>query len=162
MFREMRRFKQKLEKAECEEILLSGAEGVLALQGDDGYPYAVPLNYIYKDGAIYFHCAKAGHKIDAIKQCDKASFCVINKKDIVQEKYTTFFKSVIVFGRMSEVEDEKEKFDSVKALTEKLCPDYKDGIDEEINKDWSRLNLLKMTVEHMSGKQAIELVKKCE
>ncbi|MCQ2479670.1 MAG: pyridoxamine 5'-phosphate oxidase family protein [Clostridia bacterium] len=160
MFREMRRFRQKLTEKECEAILLKGADGVLALIGDEGYPYTVPLNYVYKDGALYFHCAKEGHKIDAIKNCDKASFCIVDKNDIVQEKYTTFFRSVVVFGRMSEVDDDKEKFDSVKALTEKLCPDFKAGIEDEINKDWNRLNLLKMTVEHMSGKQAIELVKK--
>lgn len=160
MFRDMRRFKQKLTERECEEVLFRGTDGVLALCGDEGYPYTVPLNFVYKDGAIYFHCAKDGHKIDAIKNCDKASFCVVDKNDIVQEKYTTFFKSVIVFGRMSEVEDENEKYEGAKALTEKLCSDFKDGIDEEIERFNSRLNILKLTVEHMSGKQAIELVEK--
>ena len=155
----MRRFKQELSHDECEKILFDGREGVLALSGDEGYPYAVPLNYVYSGGAIYFHCAGSGHKIDAIKKCDKASFCVIEKGDIVQEKYTTFFRSVIVFGRISEVNDEKEKYDGIKTLTEKYCPDYKDGIEAAIEKEWNRLNMLKLEIEHMSGKQAIELVK---
>lgn len=158
MFRDMRRFRQKLSQAECEKILANGKDGVLALSGDDGYPYAVPLNYVYKDGFIYFHCAKQGHKIDAIKKNGKCSFCVIAKSDVVQEKYTTFFKSVIVFGRICEVADDSEKHDSVKTLTEKYCPDYKDGIEAAIEKEWKPLNILKLEIEHMSGKQAIELV----
>lgn len=158
--RPMRRFKQELDKNECEAILERGKEAVLALSGDEGYPYAVPLNYIYKDGEVYFHCAKSGHKIDAINRCDKASMCVIDKGDIVQEKYTTYFRSVIVFGRISEITDDDEKYEKVKILTEKYCPDYKDGIDDAIKKEWKALNVLKLKVEHMSGKQAIELVNK--
>ena len=160
MFREMRRFRQKLGEEECKEILTRGREGVLALSGDDGYPYAVPLNFVYYNGALYFHCAKAGHKIDALRKDGRASFCVIDKADVVQEKYTTFFRSVIVFGKISEVEDDSEKYAAAKTLTEKYCPDYAEGIPEEIEKEWGRLNILKLTVEHLSGKQAIELVPK--
>lgn len=156
----MRRFRQKLSDDECRQILESGKDGVLALSGDDGYPYAVPLNYVYYNGAVYFHCAKSGHKIDAIKKCDKASFCVIAKDDIVGEKYTSYFKSVIVFGRISEIADDSEKYDSAKALAEKYCPDFKDGIPAEIEREWKALNVLKFTVEHMSGKQAKELITK--
>ncbi len=159
MFRKMRRFRQELSNEECEKILNEGKDGVLALSGDDGYPYAVPLNYYYSDGNIYFHCAKDGHKIDAVRRCDKASFCVIAKSDVIQEKYTTYYKSVIAFGRISEITDDKEKYDAVKALTEKYCPDFKDGIPEEIEKEWKPLNMLKFRTEHISGKQAKELVK---
>ena len=77
MFREMRRKRQALSKEACEQILKDGKTGVLALLGDDDYPYTVPLNYCYENGKLYFHCAKSGHKIDAVKKCAQASFCVI-------------------------------------------------------------------------------------
>ena len=78
----------------------------LALLGDNDYPYAVPISYVYHDGKLYFHSALAGHKVDAILKCDKASFCVIEKDDVQPEKYTTFFRSVIAFGRIHIIEDE--------------------------------------------------------
>ena len=82
MFREMRRKRQLLPQEQALEILENNTSGVLALSGDGGYPYAVPMSYVYNDGKIYFHCAKAGHKIDAIRSCDKASFCVVRTKYI--------------------------------------------------------------------------------
>lgn len=159
MFRPMRRFKQELSKSDCEAILYSGKDGVLALSGDDGYPYVVPLNYVYYNGCVYFHCALSGHKIDAIKNNDKASFCVIDKRDIIQEKYTTFFRSVILFGKICEVTDENEKIECTKVIAEKYSPDFKNGISREIEKSEKHLNALRLDIEHMSGKQAIELVK---
>ena len=99
MFREMRRNKQQLSCEECEEILRKSTAGVLAVSGDDGYPYAVPLSYVYCDNKIYFHSAKSGHKIDGIKNNSKVSFCVIAKDEIIPEKFTTYFRSVIVFGK---------------------------------------------------------------
>ena len=160
MFREMRRFRQKLGEEECKAILTVGREGVLALNGDGGYPYTVPLNFVYYNGALYFHCAKEGHKIDALRKDGRASFCVIDKADVIQEKYTTFFRSVIAFGIIIEVDDDSEKYEAVKTLTEKYCPDYADGIPAEIEKEWSRLNILKLEIGHLSGKQSIELVPK--
>ena len=106
MFREMRRKRQKLSKEECEEILFRGTSGVLAVSGDDGYPYAVPLSYLYENGKIFFHCAKTGHKLDSIHRNEKASFCVIDQDQIVPEEYTTYFRSVIVFGRIRVMEED--------------------------------------------------------
>ena len=99
MFREMRRKKQVLSKEECELVLERGTSGVLAVLGEGGYPYAVPLSYVYADGKIVFHCAKQGHKLDAIAKNDKVSFCVVDLDDIQPERYTTYFRSVIAFGR---------------------------------------------------------------
>ena len=98
MFRPMRRFKQALSPEECRAVLERGTSGVLALSGDGGWPYAVPLSYVYADGKIYFHSAKSGHKVDAIRSCPRASFCVIDQDHIVPEEYTTYFRSVIAFG----------------------------------------------------------------
>ena len=93
MFRPMRRFKQALSPEECRAVLERGTSGVLALTGDGGWPYAVPLSYVYADGKLYFHSAKSGHKVDAIRSCPRVSFCVIDQDHIVPEEYTTYFGS---------------------------------------------------------------------
>ena len=99
MFCEMRRSKQALTAEEVAEILKRNTSGVLAVSGDGGYPYAVPLSYVYLDSKLYFHCAGTGHKLDSILKDDKVSFCVIDQDQVVGEEYTTYFRSVVVFGR---------------------------------------------------------------
>ena len=106
-FREMRRKRQQLSEEESIGILQKATAGTLALLGDNGYPYAVPISYVYANGKLYFHSSLSGHKVDAIRNCDKASFCVIDKDDVQPEKYTTFFRSVIAFGRIHIIEDEQ-------------------------------------------------------
>ena len=101
MYPEMRRKKQALSPAACDAILQAGTSGVLALAGADGQPYAVPLSYVYHEGKIYFHCAKAGHKLDLLDQNPKVSFCVIGQDQVVPEQYTTYYRSVIVFRTKS-------------------------------------------------------------
>ena len=122
MFREMRRKRQKLSKEECEEILFRGTSGVLAVSGDDGYPYAVPLSYLYENGKLFFHCAKAGHKLDSILRNEKASFCVIAQDQIVPEEYTTYFRSVIVFGRIRVMEEDDARRTAIEKLALKYAP----------------------------------------
>ena len=90
-FREMRRKRQQLSNDESIGILQKATAGTLALLGDNGYPYAVPIGYVYHEGKLYFHIALAGHTVDAIRNCDKASFCVIDKDDVQPEKYTNKF-----------------------------------------------------------------------
>ena len=116
MFREMRRKKQLLTPEERAAVLHRGTSGVLALAGDDGYPYAVPMSYVYDGAKLYFHCAKSGHKLDAIRRNCKASFCVIDQDQIVPEEYTSHFRSVIVFGTMRILEDDGEKRAAIEAL----------------------------------------------
>ena len=121
MFRPMRRNKQALSPAQCEAVLARGSSGVLAVSGDDGYPYAVPLSYVYAGGRLYFHCAAAGHKLDAVRRCPKASFCVIDQDRVVPEEYTTYFRSVIVFGQVRELTDAAEKRAAVLQLSASMC-----------------------------------------
>ena len=159
MFREMRRKKQILTEEKAKEVLNRGTSGVLALLGDDDYPYAVPVSYVYCGSKIYFHGAKSGHKIDAIKKCDKASFCVIDKDDVIPEEYTTYFRSVIVFGKIRIMEDELEMRKAIELLAEKYCPH---SSEEErsiaIDREWKPLCMIEFSIEHLSGKEAIELV----
>ncbi len=160
MFREMRRNKQLLTEEITEQIMCNGINGVLGVLGDDGYPYTVPVNYVYEDKTIYFHCAKAGHKLDAIKNYEKVSFCVIDKEDVIPEKFTSFFRSAIAFGRASEVIDDDSKLKAMQLLNNKYSPSLTKAGDEAIQKEWNRLCVIKIDVEHLTGKEAIELVKK--
>ena len=157
MFREMRRTKQLMGNSQVEEILLRNTSGTLALLGDDGYPYAVPLSYVYHDGKLYFHSASNGHKIDAVKQYPKASFCIIDQDKIVPEKYTTHYRSVIAFGKVRLLEDQEEMRKIATALAMKYSSDYAEGIPAEIDDYMSRLAIIEMTIEHMTGKQPMGL-----
>lgn len=159
MFRKMRRFKQLLPNETAVEILERNTGGTLALLGDDDYPYAVPISYVYADGKIYFHSAKAGHKIDAIKNHEKASFCVIDKDQIVPEEYTTYFRSVIAFGKIRFVEEETEIRRIATILAMKYSPGYEEGIPAEIDSSIKAMAIIEMDIEHLTAKEAIELVK---
>ena len=108
-FRKMRRSRQQLTKSECDAILSKTTSGTLALLGDNGYPYAVPISYVYADGRLYFHSAQMGHKVDAIRRYDKASFCVIAADDVQPSEFTTYFRSVIAFGKIQIIESESER-----------------------------------------------------
>ena len=158
-FREMRRKRQQLSQEESIGILQKATSGTLALLGNDGYPYAVPISYVYSEGKLFFHSALSGHKVDAIRHCDKASFCVIEQDDVQPERYTTFFRSVIAFGRIHLIEDEAEKRDIVRLLGNKYNPHHDDHLHKEIESGISRMIAIRFDIEHLTGKAAIELVK---
>lgn len=161
MFREMRRKKQSLPIEKIISILNNGTSGVLALSGDGDYPYAVPLSYVYDDNKLYFHCAQSGHKLDAVKRNCKASFCVIDQDQIVPEEYTTHFRSVIAFGRIQVIQDEQEKRRAIEKLAVKYAPnDDAASRQKAIDREWIPLCMLRMDIEHMTGKEAIELARK--
>ena len=164
MFREMRRKNCVISRETAEKILREGDYGVLALSGDDGYPYAVPINYAVDGDKIYFHSAKIGHKLDAIKNNDKVSFCVVDRHDVVAEEFTTYFSSAIAFGRMKIIEDNADP-DKLRGL-ELLADKYSSTASaERREKELSRLSAVVipvMTIEHLTGKAARELVKRGE
>ena len=158
-FRAMRRKRQQLSEEESVAILKKATAGTLALLGDNDYPYAVPLSYVYQEGRIYFHSALSGHKVDAIRKCDKASFCVIEKDDVQPEKYTTFFRSVIAFGRIHIIEDEHEKLETARMLGNRYNPNHDEALQKEIEGGLSRMLMIRFDIEHLTGKEAIELVR---
>lgn len=162
MFPAMRRFPQALSQEECAAVLLRGTSGVLALSGADGYPYAVPLSYVYDPAGerLYFHCAKEGHKLEAIRREPKASFCVIDQDQVVPEEYTTYFRSVIAFGVIRTLEEDGEKAAAIQLLARKYFPeDSQDHRDLAIRREWAPLCVLEMSIRHLTGKEAIELVR---
>ena len=158
-FRAMRRKRQLLSDDESIGILQKATAGTLALLGDNVYPYAVPISYVYHERKLYFHSALAGHKVDAIRNCDKASFCVIDKDDVQPEKYTTFFRSVIAFGRIHIIEDDKEKLAMARMLGNRYNPNNDESLQREIEGGLSRMLMIRFDIEHLTGKEAIELVR---
>ena len=161
MFREMRRKRQLLSREDCDRILAEGTSGVLALSGDEDYPYAVPISYVYDREKIFFHSAKSGHKLDAINRNPKASFCVISQDLIVPEEYTTYFRSVIAFGRIRILEEDSEKRAAIEKLAAKYSPgETAENRSQTIEREWNPLCMLEMTIDHLTGKEAIELVRK--
>jgi hypothetical protein len=159
-FRDMRRKRQLLSEEDSIDILTKATAGTLALLGDNDYPYAVPISYVYQERKLYFHSALAGHKVDAIRKCDKASFCVIDKDEVHPEKYTTFFRSVIAFGRIHIIEDEQEKQETARMLGNRYNPNNDESLQKEIESGISRMLMIRLDIEHLTGKEAIELVKR--
>ena len=161
MFRPMRRSRQALGIDACKEVLSRGTSGVLALLGDGGWPYAVPMSYAFDGEKLYFHCAREGHKLDAIRREARASFCVVDRDEVAPEEYTTYFRSVIAFGRVRVLEDEAQKRAAIELLARRYFPqDSAENRRRAIERERTGLCMLEMDIEHMSGKEAIELARK--
>ncbi len=154
----MRRFKQQISDEASKKILCASTNGILSLTNADGSPYGVPLSFAYDgNSSIYFHSAVTGHKIDCINHNSRCSFCVVAQDKIVPEEFTSYFRSVIVNGRIKVVDDDSE---IMKGLL-LLCDKYSPGIDSssEINKCISHVKILRLDIETMTGKEAIELIR---
>ncbi len=153
MFREMLRIKQQLSQEECLRILKNEKRGVLSVLGDDGYPYGMPINHYYceEDGKLYFHTGKKGHKIDAMRRNDKASFCVYDEGFRRDGEWALNIKSVIVFGRIAFVEDTETIYRLSAELSRKFTDDEL-YIRQEIERSGPRTLMFSLTPEHMTGK----------
>lgn len=159
MFRAMRRNARQLPEEESIQLLREGKSGVLSLLGDEGYPYGVPLSYSYVDGKLYFHGAVTGHKVDAVKSCDKASFCVVAQDDVKPEALTTHYKSVIAFGRVSVLTGE-EKLAAILSIGRKYSSVLGDEkLMAEINGTMDHMSLICLQIEYLTGKQSKYLMK---
>ncbi|MBQ2650287.1 MAG: pyridoxamine 5'-phosphate oxidase family protein [Clostridia bacterium] len=157
MFRELIRKHKQLPEETCIEVLKNETRGVLSVLGDDGYPYGTPMNYWYNEenGRIYFHCGKVGHRLDALRRCDKVSFCVYDKGYIPEGEWAYKVNSVIVFGRMHIIDHQEQIIDIVTKLSHKFTQDD-DYIRDEIDKGIAATLLLELIPEHMCGKVVTE------
>lgn len=172
----MRRIKQKLSPQECRDVLARGTSGVLALKGGtEDFPYAVPLSYVYlsggdtcalagsaagvsPEGSIFFHCAREGMKLDLLAKDVRASFCVIDQDQVVPERFTTYFRSVIAFGEVHAVEDRSRARAALQALGRKYSPGREDALEKEIDGAIQRTTVVELVIDGLTGKQARELV----
>ena len=195
--RPMRRKKQELSYGEALGILRGATSGVLALQGDGGYPYAVPLSFAVEEGApagegagaddgapaegapagpagasagcsegavqgclrVYFHCALEGYKLDCIARNDRASFCVVGSDEVVPAEFTTYFRSAVAFGRVRPVEGHDERVHALRLLADKYAPGLDEGFAREVTTLLRRTCVLRLDVEALTGKEAVELVR---
>lgn len=149
--RTIRRSDRKITGREAEEILDSGEYGILSTVGVDGHPYGVPLSYVYRNNAIYFHCATSGHKIDNIQHHGGVSFCVVGRTKVLPDKFATEYESAIVFGMATEITG-SERLDALLWLLEKYCPDYQEEGARYIERENDATKVFRISIKHISGK----------
>lgn len=157
MFRAIRKKKNEIATDAAKTLLLSSRRGVLAVNGDDGYPYAIPINYVYDAdaGKIYFHGAKAGHKVDSLHACDKVCFTVYGNETVKEEAWAPFMQSVVVFGRCRLVESGERAIALLKKLAMKYYPEEQ-LVDAEIARAGKAAQMFEIEIEHLSGKEVQE------
>ena len=157
MFRPMRRFKQQISEEECIRILSSEKRGVLSMMGEDGYPYGIPLNHWYnpEDGKLYFHGAKTGHKLDALRKDNRVSYCVWDAGYRKDGEWALNINSVIVFGRIEMLQDHEKALDICRRLRCGFTDDTT-YIDNEIARFGAGVCVFVLTPEHITGKQVNE------
>ena len=156
MYREMRRKDRQATQEEAVQILVKGQYGILATLGEDNMPYAVPLSYAYANNCIYFHCAIEGHKLDNIKRNPKISFCVVGDTKVLPDKFSTVFESVVVFGKAELINDKVEKAKGLSILVDKYSPEFTMEGEEYINRAIDATCVVKINIEHITGKQRNE------
>ena len=157
MFREIRKKQNEIDVTAAEALLQDSRRGILAVNGDDDYPYAIPVNYFYdrENQKIYFHGARAGHKVDALKACDKVCFTVYGNESIREESWAPFLQSAVVFGRCHLLEAGEEAMELLKRFAMKYYPDEK-MVDEEIRQAGKAVQIFEIEIEHLSGKEVQE------
>lgn len=157
MFRAVRKKKNEISQDEAKNLLRSSRRGVLAVNGDEGYPYAIPINYLYdeENNKIIFHGAKAGHKVDSIKKNDKICFTVFGNETFTEENWAPYLQSVVVFGRCHLVENRDDTVSLVKKFARKYYPN-EDMVNEEIANSGKGVQMFEIKIEHLSGKKVQE------
>ena len=151
MQRPLRRKDRQISEHEARELLIQGEYGVLSTCDSDGHPYGVPLSYYLDDTAIYFHCAPEGHKLDNLAANSRASFCVVGKTQVIPDKFSTRYESVIVSGQVTEVEGE-EKLQGLEGFLNKYCPDHHEKGMQYIATDRAKTRVFKLQIERICGK----------
>jgi uncharacterized protein len=151
MFKPMRRDEKQLSEQEALAVLMAGQEGVLATVGEDDYPYAVPLNYALHAGCVYFHCARSGHKLDNIRHNPKVSFCVVTDSEVIPAKFSTKFRSVVLFGIAEEVAGEEKKA-GLDVLIRKYAGDHLADGEKYIQAAGEKTRVFRIKIDHLSGK----------
>lgn len=152
MFRDLRRKEKNISKEESINILNRKNWGVLSVLGDEGYPYGIPLNYVYSNNFIYIHGALNGHKVDSITKEPKVSFSVVDYDTLIPDKFDTLYKSVIIFGKAEIIENFDEKRNGFMKFIEKFSSDFMVSGEKYVDNLIDKTNLIKISIEHISGK----------
>jgi nitroimidazol reductase NimA-like FMN-containing flavoprotein (pyridoxamine 5'-phosphate oxidase superfamily) len=152
MSHEIRRRDRALGTEEAYAILAKGDHGVLATWGEDGYPYAVPINHVLDGEVLYLHCAQAGHKLENLQHCDKVSYCVVTEAEVLPRELATQYESAVAFGRARRVEDPDEKYRALVALLQRFAPEHMAHGMEELRTSFERTAVLRIDLERVTGK----------
>ena len=157
MFKSIRKKKNEISIDEAKRLLTEARRGILAVNGDDGYPYAIPINYYYDeaDQKIFFHGSRVGHKVDSLNKCDKICFTVVGPEMVKEETWAPFVQSVVVFGRCHLVEDSTVTETRLRQFALKYYPD-EELVNEEISISGKAVQMYEIEIEHFSGKEVQE------
>lgn len=158
MFRSIRKKKNEIGTEEIKELLRCSRRGVLAVNGDNGYPYAIPINYLYDENTqkIIFHGAKAGHKVDSLKACDKICFTVYENETVKEKEWAPYMQSVVIFGRCHLIENDETAMELLKQFAMKYYPS-EDMVNDEIATDGRATQMFQIEIEHIGGKEIQEI-----
>lgn len=150
----MRRCMQQVTEAECRRVLKEEKRAALSVIGDDGYPYTVPVNFYYdeEDNRIYIHGARTGHKIDALKNCDKVCFTVWDQGFKTEGNWEWNSTSVVVFGRAKFLEDRAVWEEKLRKLAGKYYPTSEEAEEEMKTPSIQVVQMIAIEIEHMTGK----------
>ena len=158
MFHKMRRSTQAMEESRCREVLQRNTSGILSLLDENGYTYGVPMSYLPVGNVIYFHCAKVGAKMDAVRHHDKGSFTVIDRDEVIPEEYTTHYRSVIAFGRARILTDEEELGMAIRAMGRRYNSRASEQrLEQAVAAEYAGLAMIALEIEHLSGKESMAL-----
>ena len=152
MFRKMRLAKKELPQDKTWQVLEKAEYGVLSVLGDDGYPYGVPVQFVVINDAIYIHCAKQGHKLDAIAAEPKVCFTAVSDMQILAEDFNTAFHSAVAFGKAALLEDEQENLAVLWKIFEKYTPENLKAAKDYLAANIAETAVIKITIDHLTGK----------
>ncbi len=152
VFRDIRRRDRVLPYDAAWKLLEQGEYGFLAMQGVNGYGYGIPLSYAMRGCSLYFHCAPSGFKLDSLDVCDRVSFCVVGRTEVMPARFTTAYESALAFGRIRRSLPEAERLEALRLLAAKYSPDYRETAEKYIAGSFGRTEVLRLDIEHVTGK----------
>lgn len=151
MFRQMRRLDMKMSDEDINRLLLRGREGVISTINDNGYPYAIAVNYVHLNNKIYFHCARQGQKLDNIKRDEKVSFLIYDSVEVLGEKLNTLYQSVVIYGRAKVINANDVL---LRALVNKYAEIPQEKLSRMIEKEINQTAMVEIEIDYISGKQS--------
>ncbi|MGI6361125.1 MAG: pyridoxamine 5'-phosphate oxidase family protein [Bacillota bacterium] len=154
MTRKMQKSSRQLPDQEAKQLLAQGDTGVLSINGDDGYPYGVPMTYIYveKDQAIYLHSANYGYKWEALQENNKVCFTAILSSKILPHKSTAAFESVIVTGIAHQLQDDSDKRAVMDLFVKCFCKGHEEVGNKLIKGVYDKTGVIRLEIEELKGK----------
>lgn len=157
MFREMRRIKQELPLEEAKNLLMKNKRGVISFNGEDGYPYSIPINFLYdkEENKIYFHGAKSGYKLDCIKNNNKSCFVTYGDEELSDNGWSYYLKSIVAFGEIEIMEDRDLAAKKLIELASKYFPSIEE-INEVMERSFKNALVYSLNIKHMTCKRVHE------